>query len=264
MSFLLTLLTAAQIATAPDTTYSEIVLLPDSVRNSNIISLENDISKKYGLDTLDLHLEVLPASNNCANLATYDFSTDSLKINYYEISLAASKNYQNMDSLFDAIIRHEVRGHHMTDKLCEKIGVKLKLEDEKYKNIFTEYSKMLKPSGMEASTYSSLLEGFLDIYGKELMEIMLAKMISEGIGKYYENPNLEPLIVDNYPSIENINSIPICYYFLYDIGYNTMYPIIKEYGDQGIEYVLKNMPQVEDFSNLKSYQKRVMDALKKG
>jgi len=62
-------------------------------------------------------------------------------------------------------------------------------------------------------------------------------------------------------SIKDIKNSEEYNMHVYDVGRNLMRPIISAYGDKGIEYVLKNMPKYDDFSDLEGYQKKILKKL---
>jgi hypothetical protein len=205
-----------------------------------------------------LHFKILPEDYYYAIKASYGFWNDSLYLNYYEISRQTKGNLEKRDSIIAGTMRHELT-HYRTDKLMERLGLKSKLDDEKSRAMLEIYGGMLSYGGEELSMKQAMLPGYLDMNRKEITEIILDKMVHEGIATYYENLGTEPRITYNIHSIDVIKSINSYYKVIYDMGWNLMYPIISRYGDKGIEHVLLNMPT--DFSDLKLYQQRILKDL---
>ena len=224
--------------------------------------IEYSISKKYGLDTLkNINFEVLPEDTQLGFSAIYSPWSDSLKLNYYGIKLGCERKNLNLDSVLSRIMKHELT-HYRVDKMQEKLGLKSEVEN-RYSRLINEiYLGMLKVNEEERQDIpKAIFQTFMNMRCEQLTNITLDRMINEGISMYYDNPNANSFLMNWFKSIEDIKTYEDYEMFIYDGGLKLMRPIISAYGEKGIEYVLKNMPKYNDFSDLEAYQKKILKEL---
>jgi hypothetical protein len=230
-------------------------------KDSERKKIEYTISKKYGLDTLkNLNFEVLSEDTQLGFSAIYSPWSDSLKLNYYGIMRGCVKNYLNLDSLLSRIINHE-KTHYRVDKMQEKLGLKSEVENRYSREILEEYLDKLNISEREQGSSRFSFQNFVSTNHEDLTNTILDKIVNEGIAKYYENPGSKPVFTVWPMSIKDIKNSDEYNMQVYDAGWNLMRPIISTYGEKGIEYVLKNMPKYDDFSDLEAYQKKILKEL---
>jgi len=223
--------------------------------------IESKIQKDYGLDTLkNLNFEVLPDDKSLGVLGIYSPWSDSLKINYYGIIRSSQRNNFSADSILARTMRHEL-AHYRVDKMQEKLGLESKMENKDSRNLIEAYLGLLQFSEQEQGLSKELFQSLIDNKCEDLTNILIDRIINEGIAKYYENPNFKPAFTVWPISIKNIKNSDEYNMHVYDVGWNLMRPIISAYGDKGIEHVLNNMPKYKDFSDLEGYQKMVLEEL---
>jgi len=157
-------------------------------------------------------------------------------------------------------MRHEF-AHYRVDKMQEKLGLKSEMENKYSRNLIEVYLGLLKLSEQEQGLSKDLFQILVDNKREDLTNILIDRIINEGIAKYYEDPSSKPVFTIWPMSIKDIKNSEEYNMHVYDVGRNLMRPIISAYGDKGIEYVLKNMPKYDDFSDLEGYQKKILKKL---
>jgi hypothetical protein len=256
MNLLLSLITGFQLLN-PQIQESPKPLI---IQDSSKIQIESKLRKDYGLDTLKLNFEIFSRDTSLTFLGIYSPWCDSLKLNYHGIMRNCQRNNSNSDSLLTRIMRHEL-AHYRIDKMQEKIGIKSITEDKYPRDIVGVYLGLLKISEEEKGFSKVLFQNFVNTKHEDLTNILIDRIINEGAAKYYENLGIKPHLIIWPTSINEINSLSEYNNKIYSVGWGLMYPIISKYGNKGIEYVLKNMPKNEDFSNLEEYQKNALERL---
>jgi hypothetical protein len=231
-------------------------LTQDSVR----LKMESKIKKDYHLDSLGVHFAIFPRDTSLHVWGEYYPARDSLNLNYYSIMDFCKETSMNPDSILAVTMQHEL-GHNHTDRIRERLGLKSILEDTLFSKTLGTYVYLLKLNEDKKEEHVTEFENFVNEFPVKLTDILLERMVEEGIGRYYENPSKIPYVGFWPISIKNIKNSSEYNRYLYTVGWGLMYPIISSYGDRGIEYVLKNMPKYGDFSDLKSYRNRVLEKL---
>jgi hypothetical protein len=264
MGLLLSLIAGLQLLN-PSIPGQDSSLVQDSTlaqarKDSNRIEIEHKIRRDYGLDSLKINFEVLPGDSPIPFLGAYSPWCDSLIINYDKIMKFSERGSLNPDSILKKIMKHELR-HYKTDKMQEEFGQKSIVENAYSRELIALYVDLLQISEKEKGLSTVLFQSFVRKGGKDLTDIILDRMINEGISMYYDNPNFEPTVTAWPSSIRGIKSYEEYDRAIYYVGWDLMYPIISNHGEEGIEYVIKNMPKYEDFYDLKAYQKRIMKEL---
>ena len=224
--------------------------------------IEYKINKAYGLDEKGVKFGIFPKDTSSTDWGSYSSLRDYLRVNYYRIRDFCIKNSQDFDSTLDAVMKHEL-GHYHTDKIRERLGLNQELDDPFFGNVFGEYLKLLVKTGTKNKKDIKEFNDFVDEKYITLTDLLLERIVNEGIASYYQYPSLEPFIGKWPSSIREVKDTEEYERQLFIVGWNLVYPIISEYGDKGIECVLKNMPKYENFSDLKGYQRRVLEELAK-
>ncbi len=229
--------------------------------DTNKTEIENKIRKDFRLDTMkNLNFGIFPNDTSLNVLGNYSPWCDSLKLNYYLIMRKSREESTNPDSILERTMRHELT-HYRVDKIEERIGVRSIINDKYFREIIQDYSFILKVGEPKEDSIKDFFRTFLYKGRKEITDIILDKMVNEGIAIYYDNVNIGPISKIPPLSLDMIKKSEDLDVFIYLYGLELMYPILKKYGEKGIESVLRNMPKYEDFSDLEGYQKRVMKKL---
>ncbi len=224
--------------------------------------IESKIKKEYSLETLNINFAILPKNSPIGFLGMYAPWCDSLKIDYYNLLHITKINSLNSDSLLEKIINHELI-HYRVDKLQEKLKIISITENQYSRDLMDNYFHFLSAIEREQSIIPSLFQDFVTSKREDLTNIMLDKMVNEGIVAYYDTPDVEPKETNWPTTINKIITYKQYDDYVYLTGKSLMYPILSTYKDKGLEYVLKNMPTSNDFSNLQGYQKKVLEELSK-
>lgn len=235
--------------------------------------IENKIIKDYKLYSFpglnfgifpenDRSLERISEDDGRLTWGIYKLWCDSLKINYYEMIRYYKNHPINFDSLLTRTIKHELTHYHI-DKFEEKLGIESKMQNEESRFIFDTYLGLLKDSEKNNWEYDPASSSFLNENRKSLEEMLFYIMINEGIAKYYEDPNTKPPLKNCPGSIDDIKNKKDYYSYIYDAGWNLMYPIISAYGEKGIGCVLEDVYIYGSFPDLEKYQKIVLEELAK-
>ncbi|MGY4884178.1 MAG: hypothetical protein ACP5NZ_01210 [Nanobdellota archaeon] len=225
--------------------------------------IEQKIRKEYSLDRLNVNFGIFPENDWVPVWGTYSPWSDSLKINYYGMQRACKENFRDLDSLLNKTMVHELAHHHV-DKIQERLGLKSEMQNSYSRSLIEVYVGLLRLSEEDNGLHKIVFQNFVDKKCEDLTNILFDKIVNEGIARYYENPDTKPLLKIWPSSIKDIKNRKEYEKYIYDVGFNLMSPIISIHGDKGIEYVLKNMPKYEDFSNLEEYQKNVLEKLGEG
>jgi hypothetical protein len=233
---------------------------PQIIQNRDKTQIESKIKKDYGLDTLKINFEIFPKDTSFTVLGIYSSWCDSLKLNYYRIMQICQRTYSNSDSLLTRTMRHEL-AHYHTDKMQEKLGLKQINEEKHSMDLIQVYTGLLKISEKQKGFSEVLLQNFVNTKREDLTNLLIDRIINEGIATCYENLGAKPILTRWPTSINDIKNSDEYNMYIYGAGWNLMYPIISAHGNKGIEYVLKNMPKSSDFSNLEAYQKTILEKL---
>jgi hypothetical protein len=225
--------------------------------------IEARIIKNYGLDTLDLKIKIVPKKEAVGlPFGSYYSWNNYFNLNHYKIVEFAKINSLNADSLEKRVVGHEL-GHYKVDKLREKLGLRSEIDDEYSRKLIDKYVEFLKLNEWNKPVASFTYGNFVNDNSEKLTKIMCDVMIREGMAMYLEDPYVE-IIQSSWPtSIVAINGVEQYNRFVYCTSLNLVQPIISVYGEKGIEFILKNMPTVDEFGDLQEYQKKVLEELAK-
>lgn len=167
-------------------------------------------------------------------LARYDAESDTIVVYTSASTTMDFIFYGDFTKHIKQTLDHEL-GHFLTDKLSESLGMgNWKIDED---------------------------EPYLVAFGE--------KLIGEGIAMYFEHEmNPEDIKLESYVWEGNVEELSGFIFFnnergnaFYNGGYQLVKPIIDEYGINGIEYLIRNPPVVENLEEIPGYQKEVLEAL---
>ena len=196
---------------------------------TNLTTLIREQEKKLGIhypEQLPIIYYHLPEDKKLT-LGLYDPETNKifLQNEQYKFDWDAEDVYNTLN--------HEL-GHYYLDRLSEKLT----------NNDWPEYTNMTA------------------------LEKMSVKIVSEGIATYFErkmNGNEDTFTDEKWPralggffsswDLTPKNEI------VYDGGYHLVKPIIDQYGEKGIQYLMFNPPKLSEMYSLPLYQQRIIEEL---
>lgn len=147
-------------------------------------------------------------------------------------------------------------------------GIYRSKEDKIYLSTTFHLEGMLKTLNHELGHYytdklnESLGKGDFEIDFNDSKECFIGKkIIGEGIAEYFlcRMNGIE----DDFQDSEWPADILGFYQsrVIYNGGHHFVKPIIDEHGKRGIEYLITNIPTLDDLKNFKKYQKKTLDCL---
>lgn len=148
-------------------------------------------------------------------------------------------NYMNADYSLHDVLRHEL-GHALTYQRFSELEM-----DFRNLSVYKHYDSFeyWKKTGNKSS---------------ELEAILMENLVIEGIAQYIEG--VTPKEYD-WPDLDELRDWDLMFDFFYTAGLNFVKPILDEKFNEGMNYLLTNLPQRYD--NAIEYQEEALRVLSK-